>query len=289
MDGGLDQHVLLRAGGRRRSQRSVEQVGYAGNKEGRQPLGSIRLVAPLHKPLMPPGISPQEEIQRIEGNAGRLIHQDRPDAAPQVIVAINAEVGSRRADVAEDSKAHEQLRSRNGNSLTLLERWHDFAEQEQGDVEISQHPQEPVLHMAEAWAKDKQLEEIIIDIIHRYAAAGKHDVGHRRCQQDNACYPGQDNAQKLAFPELCPGLPGQGHDAEIAGDEEHHRHDEDVRPEHEQGKGKLRISLVHRVPPFRCISHVAHGCVEDNHQADDKCLEIVQKEDTPFLFQCYTP
>ena len=113
----------------------------------------------------------------------------------------------------------------------------------------------------------------------RSVAGGQHEIGYERGDGDGAEQPGGDDVAQLALPEIPASVLRKRHEAEIAGKEEHHGHDENVGPADKGRGGKKGLGLVHHVPPFRGVGHVAHGGMEDDHEPDDGPSEIVEGMD----------
>lgn len=148
----------------------------------------------------------------------------------------------------------------------------------QQHVEREQRAEVPILRLlVQRPPEERRVERPEID---GRVAAREDDVRHERREHHRAEDPRHGDAADLFAPERAGAVLRQRHEAEVARDEEHDGHDEDVNPEDEDGRGEDRLRRVYDVPPLRRVRHVTHRRMEHRHEPDDEPFQIIKKIQT---------
>ena len=145
-----------------------------------------------------PGPGTQEEIDEIQGHAGRLQHQYVERMDPYTIRQHG--VHQAYAGCACQGNQQEEYDRRTaGNSRLLLYAGEQQCEQGQQQIESHEGTQIPVLGLLVGSAPEQGSVEG--PEVHGNIAAGNHEVGNHRCYEDRSGDPGNADTHQLAFPE----------------------------------------------------------------------------------------
>ena len=175
----------------------VADIDKGHDDEQRRPDACRWLPAPCGEPLAVPGPGAKEEIDEIQGYAGRLQHQYIERMNPHAIGQYGIyKTDARRAGQCDQYEEYDRWFARGNLLFYTGEKLCEYSQQQ---IEGHESTQIPVLSLLVGSAPEQGGVEG--PEVHRNIAAGNHEVGNYRCDEDCSYAPGNADTNQLAFPE----------------------------------------------------------------------------------------